>query len=453
MRPETRYAKSGKVHIAYQVVGDGPLDLVLVPGWVTHLEYQWQEPLQARFLERLASFARLILFDKRGTGLSDRVAEDALPTLEVRMDDVRAVLDAAGSSRAALVGISEGGPMCALFAATYPERTAALVICGSYAKWMRDADYPWAPTRADHEAAFAAYEKGWGTSSVGLKIIAPSVASDERYRKFWADYMRTGASPGAGVALYRMNVEIDIRHVLPAIRVPTLILHRAGDRLIDVGCSRYMAERIPDAKYVELEGIDHLPWFGDADAMLAEIQEFLTGARPVSESNRILTTVMFADVAGSTERIAESGDAHWRELLAGYHSRANAEVERYRGRVLDTAGDGVFAAFDGPARAVRCAHAIREGVSNLGLTVRAGVHTGECEIAGDKLVGMAVHVAARISATATAGEVLVSSTVKDLVSGSGLQFADRGPHVLKGVPGEWRLFTALTGTRRTSSIG
>jgi len=451
MKPETRYAKSGKVHIAYQVVGEGPLDLVLVPGWVTHLEHQWQEPLQARFLERLASFARLILLDKRGTGLSDRVAEDALPTLEIRMDDVRAVMDAVGSRRAALVGISEGGPMCALFAATYPERTAALVMCGSYAKWMRDADYPWAPTRADHEAAFDAYEKGWGTTSVGLKIIAPSVANDERYRKFWADYMRTGASPGAGVALYRMNVEIDIRHVLPAIRVPTLIVHRSGDRLINVGCSRYMAERIPDAKFVEQEGIDHLPWFGDADAVLAEIQEFLTGARPASESNRVLTTVLFADIAGSTERIAAAGDARWRELLAAYHSRSSAEIERFRGRVIDTAGDGVFAAFDGPARAVRCAQAIQEGVAGLGLALRSGVHTGECEISGDKLVGMAVHVAARISSTATAGEVLVSSTVKDLVSGSGLRFADRGTHVLKGVPGEWNLFTAQAGTRRSAS--
>ncbi len=452
MRPETKYAKSGKVHIAYQVVGDGPLDLVLVPGWVTHLEHQWQEPLVARFLERLASFTRLILFDKRGTGLSDRVAEDALPTLEVRMDDVRAVMDAVGSTRAALMGISEGGPMCGLFAATYPERTAALVMCGSYSKWIRDADYAWAPTRADHEAAFEAYEKGWGTP-VGLKMVAPSVANDERYRKWWADYMRTGASPGAGVALYRMNVEIDIRHVLPAIRVPTLLLHRTGDRLVNVGGARYMAERIPNAKYVEQEGIDHLPWFGDADAVLAEIQEFLTGARPASESNRVLTTVLFADIAGSTERIAEAGDARWRELLAAYHSRSNAEIERFRGRVIDTAGDGVFAAFDGPARAVRCAQAIQEGVAGLGLALRSGVHTGECEISGDKLVGMAVHVAARISSTATAGEVLVSSTVKDLVSGSGLQFADRGPHVLKGVPGEWHLFTAQAGTPRTASIG
>ena len=376
MSSETKYAKSGKVHIAYQVVGDGPLDLVLVPGWVTHLEYQWQEPLQARFLERLASFARLILFDKRGTGLSDRVAEDALPTLEVRMDDVRAVLDAVGSPRAALVGISEGGPMCALFAATYPERTVALVMCGSYAKWMRDADYPWAPTRADHEAAFDAYEKGWGTP-VGLKMVAPSVASDERYRKWWADYLRTGASPGAGVALYRMNVEIDIRHVLPAIRVPTLILHRAGDRLVNVGCSRYMAERIRNAKYVEVAGVDHLPWFGDSDSVLAEIEEFLTGERPAAGSDRILATVMFVDIVGSTERAAAVGDACWRDLLAGYHSRASAEIGRFWGRLIDTAGDGVFAAFDGPARAVRCAHAIREAASGLGLTVRAGLHTGE----------------------------------------------------------------------------
>lgn len=452
MSSETKYAKSGKVHIAYQVVGDGPLDLVLVPGWVTHLEHQWQEPLQARFLERLASFARLILFDKRGTGLSDRVAEDALPTLEVRMDDVRAVLDAIGSSRAALVGISEGGPMCALFSATYPERTAALVMYGSYAKWIRDADYPWAPTRADHETAFDAYEKGWGTP-VGLKTVAPSVANDERYRKWWAEYLRTGASPGAGVALYRMNVEIDIRHVLPAIRVPTLILHRTGDRLINVGGSRYVAERIRNAKYVELAGVDHLPWFGDSDSVLAEIEEFLTGERPAAESDRILATVMFVDIVGSTERAAAVGDARWRDLLAGYHSRASAEIGRFRGRLIDTAGDGVFAAFDGPARAVRCAHAIREAASGLGLTVRAGLHTGECETAGDKLVGMAVHVAARVSSTASPDEVLTSSTVRDLVAGSGIQFSERGAHVLKGVPGEWRLFTARSDSLRSSSIG
>ena len=450
MRPETKYAKSGKVHIAYQVVGGGPLDLVLVPGWVTHLEHQWQEPLLARFLERLASFARLILFDKRGTGLSDRVAEDALPTLEVRMDDVRAVMDAVGSTRAALVGISEGGPMCALFAATYPERTAALVMCGSYAKWIRDADYPWAPTRADHEAAFDAYEKGWGTP-VGLKMVAPSVANDERYRKWWADYLRTGASPGAGVALYRMNVEIDIRQVLPAIRVPTLILHRAGDRLINVGNSRYLAGKISQAKYVEFEGIDHLPWFGDAESVLAEIQEFLTGARPDDTSDRVLATVVFADIVGSTERAAAMGDAPWRDLLAAYHAKAAREVDRFRGRIIDTAGDGVFAAFDGPARAVRCAHAMREAASNLGLALRVGLHTGECETAGDKLVGVAVHVAARISSAARSDEVLVSSTVRDLVAGSGIRFADRGAQVLKGFPDEWRLFSAQSGPTRTSS--
>ena len=452
MKREARYAKSGKVHIAYQVIGEGPLDLVLVPGWVSHLEHLWDDPLQARFLERLASFSRLILFDKRGTGLSDRVPEDALPTLEVRMDDVRAVMDAVGSARAALVGISEGGPMCALFAATYPERTTALAMYGGYARWIRDTDYPWAPTRAEHEAAFDAYEKGWGTP-IGLKLIAPSVAKEERYRRWWGDYLRTGASPGAGVALYRMNVEIDIRPVLSAIQVPTLVLHRSGDRLIDIGCSRFMAGKIAHAKFVELEGIDHLPWFGDADSVIAEIQEFLTGARPVSGSDRILATVLFVDVAGSTERAAQLGDARWRDLLAGYHARANTEIERFSGRLIDTAGDGVFAAFDGPARAVRCAQAILAGASRLGLTLRAGAHTGECERSGDKLVGMAVHIAARVSSAAMPDEVLVSSTVRDLVAGSGLQFTERGTQVLKGVPGEWRLFTAQPGTSRTSSTG
>jgi class 3 adenylate cyclase len=441
MKRQINYAKSGKCHIAYQVIGEGPLDLVLVYGWVSHLEQQWELPSQARFLERLASFTRLIIFDKRGTGLSDRVADDALPTLEIRMDDVRAVMDAVGSERAALLGVSEGGPMCALFAATYPQRTTALIMHGGYAKWIRDPEYPWAPTRDDHEKGFEEYEKRWGTP-VGLKVIAPTVAADPRHREWWADYLRLGASPGAGVALYRMNVEIDIRHVLPTIRVPALILHRAGDRLINVGGARYMAERIPNAKYVELAGEDHLPYFGDADSVLSEIQEFLTGVRPAHESDRVLATVFFVDIVGSTERAAAAGDARWRDLLAAYHSQASIEITRFSGKVIDTAGDGVFAIFDGPARAIRCAHAIRDAVRRFGLAIRVGLHTGECEMVGDKVMGLAVHIAARIAGMAESDEILVSSTVRDLVAGSGLRFEDRGSEVLKGVPGEWRLFTA-----------
>jgi pimeloyl-ACP methyl ester carboxylesterase len=437
--PQVRYAKSGDKHIAYQAVGEGPIDLVLVHGWVSHVELMWDEPSVARFHERLAGFSRLILFDKRGTGLSDKVAENELPTLEQRMDDVRAVLDAVGSRRAALMGISEGGPMCALFAATYPERTSALIMCGGYARWMRDDDCPWAMTREQHEAAALAFERGWGTP-VGFKTVAPSSFADERYRNWWARYLRMGASPGAGIALYRMNIEIDIRDLLPSIRVPTLLLHRKGDRLISIEASRYMARRIAGAKLVELAGDDHLVFLGDSDAALSEIQEFLTGVRPPAAPETTLATVMFVDIAGSTEKAAALGDARWSNLLAAFRQAVSAELERHRGTLIDTAGDGVFASFDGPARAIRCAGAIRDRVSTLGVQVRAGLHTGECQISGDKLAGLAVHIGARISALAQPGEVVVSSTTKDLVAGAGLKFADRGEHVLKGVPGEWRAF-------------
>jgi class 3 adenylate cyclase/alpha-beta hydrolase superfamily lysophospholipase len=443
MRPETRYAKSGDVHVAYQVVGEGAVDLVLVHGWISHLEHQWEDPSLARFLERLASFSRLILFDKRGTGLSDRVADSALPTLEQRMDDVRAVMDAAGSTRAALFGISEGGPLSALFAATYPMRTSALIMYGAYAKWIGDADYPWAPSREDHEAAFKAYEEHWGTP-IGLKVLAPSIASDERWRQWWGQHQRLSASPGAGVTLYRMNVEIDIRQILPTIRVPTLILHRLGDRLMNPAGAKYMAGQIPGAKYVELPGEDHVAWIGEVDILLAEIQEFVTGARPASEVDRILATVLFVDIVGSTDRAAALGDARWRDLMNNYQQKVGKEVARLGGRVINTAGDGVFASFDGPARAIRCACAVRDGVAALGLTVRSGLHTGECEVDGDKIAGIAVHIGARVAAHAGPGEILLSGTVKDLVAGSGLRFVDRGSHTLKGVAGRWRLFAVQT---------
>jgi class 3 adenylate cyclase/pimeloyl-ACP methyl ester carboxylesterase len=439
MRAQTRYAKSSDVHIAYQVVGDGPLDLILIQGFISHLEHQWEDPSLARFLDHLAAFCRLIVFDKRGTGLSDRVADNALPTLEQRMDDVRAVMDAAGSTSAALFGISEGGPMAALFAATYPMRTSALIMYGSYAKWIRDAEYPWAPTREDHEAAFKAYEEHWGRP-IGLKVFAPSVASDERWRQWWAQYLRLSASPGAGVTLYRMNVEIDIRPILQTIRVPTLILHRIGDRLMNPGGARYMAGQIPGAKYLELPGIDHIPWIGEIDVLLAEVQEFVTGVRPPSEVDRILATVLFVDIVGSTERAAALGDARWRDLMDNYQQQVGKEVARLGGRVINTAGDGVFASFDGPARAIRCACAVRDAVAALGLMIRSGLHTGECEIDGDKIAGIAVHIGARVAAHAGPGEILLSSTVKDLVAGSGLRFVDRGSHTLKGVSGRWRLF-------------
>ena len=437
--PPVRYAKNGGVHIAYQVLGDGPIDLVLVHGWVSHLELNWDEPSIARFLERLASFSRLIVFDKRGTGLSDRVAENELPTLEQRMEDMRVVLDAVGSRRSALMGISEGGPMCALFAATHAERTAALIMCGSYARWIRDDDCPWAMTREQHEAAAAAFERGWGTP-IGFKTVAPTSSADERYRNWWARYLRMGASPGAGVTLYRMNYEIDIRSLLPAIRVPTLLLHRSGDRLINVEASRYMAQRIPGARLVELPGDDHLVFLGDSETVLGEIQEFITGARAPTAQETTHTTVMFVDIASSTERAAALGDARWRDLLGEFHQAVRRELDHHRGRLIDTAGDGAFASFDGPVRAIRCASAIRDRVGTLGLRIRAGVHTGECQIAGDKLAGMAVHIGARVAACAQPDQVLVSSTVKDLVAGAGLRFSDLGLKALKGVPGEWRLF-------------
>jgi pimeloyl-ACP methyl ester carboxylesterase len=439
MTAQVKYAKNGNVHIAYRVVGEGPLDLVIVPGWVSHLEAHWENPLVWRFAERLAAFSRLILFDKRGTGLSDPVSEDRLPTLEMRMEDLHAVLDAVGSTRAALFGISEGGAMSALFAATYPDRTSALVMSGCYAKWIKDEDYPWAPTREEHEAAFAAYEKNWGTP-IGFKTIAPSVANDESCRNWWARNLRLGASPAAGIALYRMNIEIDIRSVLPSISVPTLILHREGDRLINVENARYLASHIPGAKYVELVGSDHLPWFGDSDAVLDQVEEFLTGVRPAMATERVLSTILFVDIVGSTERAQSLGDARWRDLLGSFHVQVEQDLGRFGGRLIDTAGDGVFSSFDGPARAVRCAMAIRERVARLGIAIRAGVHTGECEIAGGKLAGIAVHTGARVASAAESGEILVSSTVKSLVAGSGLRFASRGRRLLKGLEEELELF-------------
>jgi pimeloyl-ACP methyl ester carboxylesterase len=442
MIPETRYAKSGDVNIAYQVVGDGPRDLVLVPGWVSNVEVFWEEPSLARFLRRLASFSRLILFDKRGTGLSDRVTD--LPTLETRMDDVRAIMDAVSSERAALLGYSEGGPMCALFAATYPTRTSALIMVGSYARRTYTPDYPWGPTVEEHQKFFETCQREWG-GPVGLEARGPSVAHDERFRQWWARLLRMGASPGANLALLRMNAEVDVRHVLPAIRVPTLILHSVGDRGLDVRGSRYMVERIPGAKYVELPGMDHLPWLSDADAILGEVEEFLTGVRHGPEPDRVLATVLFTDIVGATERAAGLGDRRWRDLLESHNSLVRRELARSRGREVDTTGDGFLATFDGPARAIRCASAISDGARPLGIEIRAGLHTGECELIGNKVGGIAVHIGARVAASAAPGEVLVSSTVKDLVAGSGLRFADRGVHTLKGVPGEWRLFAVERG--------
>jgi pimeloyl-ACP methyl ester carboxylesterase len=437
VHPETRYAKSGDVHIAYQVTGNGPLDLVMVPGFVSHVELPWGNPRPTQFLIRLASFCRLIRFDKRGTGLSDRVG--TIPTLEERMDDVRAVMDAVGSDRAALLGMSEGGPMCALFAASYPERTSALIMYGAMARMAWAPDHPWGRTREELEARLKAVEQAWGTGA-SVDLYAPSLAGDEHYRTWQATWERAGASPGAALALLRMNMEIDARHVLPSIRVPTLVIHRTDDRAVKVEQGRCIAERIPGAKYVELTGSDHAPWAGDADAFLGEVEEFLTGVRHGPEPDRVLATVLFTDIVGATERAAELGDRRWRELITQHHALVRQQLDRHRGREIDTAGDGFLATFDGPARAIRCASAIGDAVRPLGIRIRAGLHTGECEVIGDKVGGIAVHIGARVVALAAPEEILVSSTVKDLVAGSGLRFQDRGVHSLRGVPGEWRLF-------------
>jgi pimeloyl-ACP methyl ester carboxylesterase len=439
MQPETRYAKNGDIHIAYQVIGKGSVDLVYVPGFTSHIGYAWEFAPYARFLLRLAGFSRLIWFDKRGTGLSDRVA---IATLEERMDDVRAVMEAAGSERAVLFGQSEGGPMCALFAATYPERTAGLIMYATFARRLWAADYPWAPTASERQRYCDEMERSWGRESDLISVSLPSVAGDGQVRAWYASYERFSASPGAAVAVLRMNSEIDVRHILPAIRVPTLVLHRTGDRDVRVEEGRYIAGQIPHARFVELPGADHDEWIGDPDSVLAEVEEFVTGVRPVPEPDRVLATVLFTDVAGATERAAALGDRAWRDVLERHHAAVRKQLARFRGREIDTAGDGVFAAFDGPARAVRCALAVRADAPPLGLSVRAGVHAGECQVMGDKLAGIAVHIGARVAAQAAAGEVLVTSTVRDLVAGSGLTFADRGGFALRGVPGEWRLFAA-----------
>ena len=438
--PETMYARSGDVNIAYQVIGDAPLDLVFVMGWVSHLEYFWREPSFARFLMRLASFSRLILFDKRGTGLSDRVPINQLPTLEQRMDDVRAVMNAVGSERAALCGVSEGGPMCSLFAATYPEKTLALVMIGTYAKRIRDAEYPWGPTAEEREHFFEVMRRQWG-GPVGIDERAPSCASDPQFRDWWATYLRMGASPGAAVALTQMNAEIDVRNVLPSIRVPSLVIHRRDDQCLRVEEGRFVAERIPGAKFVELPGNDHLPFVGDQDAILDEMEEFLTGVRHTLEPDTVLATVLFTHITNVDERLKQG---NWEELLRRLRAHITKEIEWFRGREIDMVGNRPLAMFDGPARAVRCAMAVTEYASRLGVETRAGLHTGECELVDGKVSGVAAEIGVCVANEAKAGEVLVSSTVKDLVAGSGIKFEDRGVRLMSEC-GEWRLFSVARG--------
>jgi class 3 adenylate cyclase len=434
MVPKTQYAKSGDVRIAYQVVGEGPFDLVFVPGFISNLDAAWEEPYRARVWTRLAAFARLIMFDKRGTGLSDRTV--GVPTLEERMDDVRAVMDAVGSQQAALFGISEGGAMSVLFAATYPERTRALVLYGAYGHFSS-----WVVPPNMIDAAMDRMEKNWGTGE-SLRLFAPSVASDETFKLSWARFERLGASPSAVVALMRMNSEIDVRPILPSIRVPTFIIHRQGDVRVNVEAGRFMARQIPNAKYLELPGSDHLLWTGETERVLDEVEEFLTGSRSAIDSDRVLATVLFTDIVNSTKRAETIGDRAWHDVLDRHNALVRREISRHRGHEVRTMGDGFLATFDGPARSIRCALAINEGVEALGLQVRAGLHTGEVEMADDDLSGIAVHIASRVATMAKPGQVLVSNTVRDLVAGSNIRFHDEGSHSLKGLTESVRLFAA-----------
>jgi pimeloyl-ACP methyl ester carboxylesterase/class 3 adenylate cyclase len=445
--PETRYARAADgVHIAYQVIGDGPVDLVWVMGWASNIEVMWEEPNLARFLSRLATSSRLILFDKRGVGLSDRVPDAQLPTMETRMDDVRAVLEAAGSDRAVVFGVSEGGPMAMLFAATYPERTIALILFGT------DPDYTSMQTDDPFVAAdeeYLAYiDRHWGTIEHARKEVAswgaPSRADDERLATWLASYLRRAASPGAAIALSRMNRQIDVSHALSAIHVPTLVLAKTGDVEFPIERMRLTTARIAGAHLVELPGDEHFFWVADHEQMLEEIERFVGEFHDQeADLERFLATVMFTDIVGSTERATALGDRGWKDLVEAHHARVRGQLARFRGVEIDTAGDGFFATFDGPGRAIRCAQAIVTSVRDLGIEIRAGLHTGEVQRIGDNVGGIAVNIGARIGAKAGASEVLVSQTVRDLVAGSGLTFADAGEHELKGVPDRWHLYRVV----------
>jgi class 3 adenylate cyclase len=438
--PETEYAKSGELSIAFQVVGDGPLDILFAPGFVSHLEVGWEEPHSAAFIERLASFARLILFDKRGTGMSDPV--DRPPTLEERTDDIRAVMDAVGSERAAVLGVSEGGAMSTLFAATYPERTTALILYGTYARLPAGPDYPEGVEPAILYQALDGIITGWGNGS-NIRYWGPDYASDAPLVAWWGKLQRMSASPSMARNLVGSYGGIDVRGVLDAIRVPTLVLHRRRDQSIPFRLGRYVADHIEGSTFVQLEGADHLFFLGDAAALLDEVEAFLTGVRRGPDPDRVLATVLFVDIVGSTELASTIGDLRWTQLLESYYRVAARQVERFAGTQVRTIGDGILATFDGPGRAVRCALAIRDAVRALGIEVRAGLHTGEIELLKDDVGGIGVHIAARVIAAARPEEVLASSTVKDLVFGSGIEFESRGEHQLKGVPGTWPLFAVL----------
>lgn len=437
MEPETRYALSGDVRVAYQVVGDGPRDLVLVPGFVSHLELAWEHPPYERFMRRLAAIARVIVFDKRGSGLSDPIS--AAATIEERIDDIRAVMDAAGAEGADVFGWSEGATMAAVFGASFPARASALVLYGSFARGLEGDNYPWriAPEGAE-QFLFEDQEETWG-QGLSLLVTAPSRFQDEALVRWWGRFERQSMSPTMARAVIRLNFDLDIRDILPSVRVPTLVIHRSED-VIPVEGARWLRERIPGARYVELPGDDHWPWITDPDEVVDEVEEFLTGERHEREPDRVLATVLFTDIVGSTERAALLGDRRWRDLLEQHDRIVRRELDRHRGREVKMTGDGVLATFDGPARAINCARAIREQVRPLGIELRLGLHTGECELRDGDVGGIAVHIGARVADIAGPGEVVVSGTVKDLVVGSDIAFADRGTHSLKGAPGEWRLY-------------
>jgi pimeloyl-ACP methyl ester carboxylesterase len=429
LRPETRYAKSGDINIAYQVLGNGPVDLIYVPGWVTHLEYGWEEPSLARFYRELASFSRLILFDKRGTGLSDQSAN--LPTLEQRMDDVRAVMEAVDSERAVVFGMSEGGNMAMLFAATYPERTIALITFAVFAKRIYEPDYPWAPTLEERQKFYDAIQKGWG-GPVGIEDLSPSRADDQQFRSWWASYQRRSASPRAALILAQLNTSIDVRHVLPAIRVPTLVMHRTGDCDAKIEEGRYIAAHIPGAKLVELAGADHLLWTGDQDAVLREVESFIGSIGENPEVDSILATGLYITAKSTADRD-----------LDRFHPLAIRETEWFKGRVSEAGNHAFFATFDGPIRAIRCAKAIRDSALEVGIETKAGLHTGLCEMRGDKSSGPPVEISKRLADLAAAGEVLLTNAVVDLVSGSDVSFTDRGTFNIEGVPKHFRVFSAV----------
>jgi class 3 adenylate cyclase len=443
--PQTCYARSGDVVIAYQVLGEGPFDVVVAPSFVSHVELQWETAGWAALLRGIAEQARVLVFDKRGTGMSDRVA--GAPTLEERSDDIRAVMDAAGSQRAALAGFMDGVPMSVVFAASHPERVSALVLYGGMARVLWAPDYLFGDTEREARNELGEIVESFltpGAEEAVLRRDVPSADQDEV--RALARVFRYGASPGTAEALYRMNMAMDVRELLPLVSAPTLVVHQRADPSVRVEHGRYLAQHIPGAAYVELDGAEHVPTAATAPRLLAQMLAFLREAvtRAVPEPDRVLATVLFSDIVGSTARAAELGDARWRELLAAHHARVRAQLARYRGTELDTAGDGFFARFDGPARAIRCALAIRDAVREIGLQVRVGLHAGECEVLDGKVAGIAVAIGARVSARAAAGEVLVSQTVKDLVAGSGIAFDDRGLAELKGVPGEWRLYSVAS---------